>query len=88
MNTEQISAGILEFLQSLTGSTDLTSTTDLQESGLIDSLTMMDLLVFIESEFDVRLGFEDLRPEIFASVTTLSALISERSGGPDQQKAA
>ena len=88
MSTENISTKLTEFLSTLTGNSDLTVDTDLQESGVIDSLTMMDLLVFIESEFELRLGFEDLRPEVFASVRTLSTFIGEKTGDEDQQQAA
>ena len=39
---------------------------------------MMDLLVFIETEFGVRLDFGDLTPEVFRSPATLSQLIQSR----------
>ena len=49
----------------MTGNFNLDATTDLHGSGATDSLTMMDLLVFIESEFRLRLEFTDLTPETF-----------------------
>jgi acyl carrier protein len=88
MSNQNVSQQVLEFLTSVTGETDLTLTSDLQESGIIDSLTMMDLLVFVESQFQVRLGFADLRPEVFASIETLSALIVEKQQGSERQQAA
>ena len=65
---------IAEFLTSVTGQ-EIHADTNLQDSNLIDSLTMMDLLVFFESEFGVRLDFEDLTPEFFQSPATISRLL-------------
>ena len=72
-----IQSKIVQFLANATGQS-VDATTDLQSSELIDSLTMMDLLVYIESEFGVRLDFEDLTPEAFQSPVTLSRLIESR----------
>lgn len=76
---------LVEFLNSVTGQT-ITDSTELIDSGLLDSLTMMDLLVFVESDFDVRLDFQDIRPDLFKNPTTISQLIAERQA--EQKKAA
>ena len=76
---------LVEFLNSVTGQT-ITDSTELIYSGLLDSLTMMDLLVFVESDFDVRLDFQDIRPDLFKNPATISQLISERRA--EQKKAA
>lgn len=77
MSTTHIQANIVQFLANATGQA-VDATTDLQSTELIDSLTMMDLLVYIESDFGVRLDFEDLTPEAFQSPMTLSRLIESR----------
>ncbi|MFK7777421.1 MAG: acyl carrier protein [Gimesia sp.] len=69
---------LVEFLQSVTGQQNLTATTDLIDSGLLDSLTMMDLLVFVESEFQLRLDFQDITPEFFKNSSTITELIISR----------
>ena len=71
---------LVEFLISITGQTSIIGETELQESGIIDSLTMMDLLVFIENEFNVRLDFSDLTPEVFYSPGTVAQLVETRFG--------
>lgn len=76
---------LVEFLNSITGQT-ITDSTELIDSGLLDSLTMMDLLVFVESDFEVRLDFQDIRPDLFKNPATISQLIAERQA--EQKKAA
>ena len=76
---------LVEFLNSVTGQT-ITDSTELIDSGLLDSLTMMDLLVFVESDFEVRLDFQDIRPDLFKNPATISQLIAERQA--EQKKTA
>lgn len=76
---------LVEFLCSITGQT-VSASTELIDSGLLDSLTMMDLLVFVESEFEVRLDFQDIKPDLFRNTQTLASLIAERQA--EQKKAA
>lgn len=47
----------------------------LLESGIIDSLGIMTLLSFIEENFSIQIQGEDLIPENFASILTISALV-------------
>jgi acyl carrier protein len=48
-------------------------------SGLIDSLGIMQLASFVESQFSVRVPDTDLIPDNFDSVTRLAAYV-ERKG--------
>ena len=45
------------------------------ESGIIDSLGIMTLLVFMEEKFSLQIPSEDLVPENFDSITAISNLI-------------
>jgi acyl carrier protein len=47
----------------------------LVESGIIDSLGIMSLLSFLEERFSIQIQSEDLNPENFATVSTLTALV-------------
>lgn len=69
---------LVEFLQSVTGQQEINVTTELINSGVLDSLTMMDLLVFVESEFQLRLDFQDITPELFENAGTIAELIVKR----------
>jgi acyl carrier protein len=77
---DDIQQEVIQFLSTVTGLSSIDAETDLESSGIIDSLTMMDLLVFVETKFGVRLDFDDLTPESFHSPATLSRLISMRIG--------
>jgi acyl carrier protein len=47
-------------------------------SGLIDSFHLIDLALFIEDQFHVRIDDTELNASTFDSLAELSALISER----------
>lgn len=73
---------LVKFLKALTGQDGIQSNTDLIEAGIADSLTMMDLLVFIETEVGIRLDFTDLTPEIFRTPATIAGHLTERLAAP------
>lgn len=74
-----IEKSLIEFLCETTGQDDISPATDLLESGLVDSLMMMDLIVFVETEFSTVLEFSDLTPETFQTPKTIAQLVSTRS---------
>jgi acyl carrier protein len=78
MDTRTIQDRLVEFLGTLTGRETFSEDTDLFAAGVTDSLTMMDFLVFIESEYRIRLGFGDLTPDVFRTPKTVAQLISDR----------
>lgn len=88
MSIDSIQQKLVTFLQTVTGNTALDVVTDLHACGATDSLTMMDLLVFIESEYRLRLEFGDLTPEAFSTVQSLSRLIAARIAQPPSSFAA
>ncbi len=47
-------------------------------SGLIDSFSLMDLALFIEDTFSVRVEDTELNAETFDNLTQLAALIASR----------
>lgn len=53
--------------------------TELVESGHIDSLAILDLVVFVEERFGVQLTADDLNPQNLASVAALASLVASRS---------
>lgn len=50
----------------------------LVESGIIDSLGIMKLVDFIEREFRVKIGDEDLIPENFETLDDIANLLSSK----------
>ena len=48
----------------------------LLETGILDSLRMMKLVAFIENEFKIEIGDEDLIPSNFETLSSITELIS------------
>jgi len=49
------------------------------ESGMIDSLGILDLVHFLEEEFLVTVADEDLQPENFQSLEAVTEFVRSRS---------
>jgi acyl carrier protein len=59
------------------------SETDLIDAGVLDSLTLVELLFQIEREFSVSIPLDDLELESFTSIRRISDLIVSMNGhGP------
>jgi acyl carrier protein len=55
--------------------------TDLVESGLLDSLTLVELFLSLEREFGVRISLEDFEVDDFRSITSIAQFVA-RQGVP------
>jgi acyl carrier protein len=64
----------------------LSNDTSLLEEGILDSLNLLRLVVFLEERFNITVGEADLLPENFASVNTICAYLRARE--PGKQEAA
>ena len=60
---------------------ELTDSEPLIESGVIDSLGIMSLLGFLEENFAIQISGDDLVPDNFASISTISEFVALKSGG-------
>jgi acyl carrier protein len=54
--------------------------TALLEKGILDSLGILDVVSFLESEFSIAVIDDELVPENFESLGTLSAFILRKTG--------
>ena len=52
----------------------------LLSSGVIDSFSLMDLALFVEDQFGVRIDDTELNAETFNTLEELANLIAERQG--------
>jgi len=59
----------------------LSNETSLLEEGILDSLSLLRLVVFLEERFQITVGEADLLPENFASVNTICAYLRARQPG-------
>lgn len=53
---------------------------DLVESGLLDSLGMVELLLAIEEEFGLKVDVEDLDLDVLRSVEQIARFVEDRRG--------
>ena len=61
----------------------LTAETALVESGILDSLSLLQLVVFLEERFGITVGDADLLPENFSSVNAICAYLRSREAGKE-----
>lgn len=60
--------------------------TDLFDTGLLDSLSFVELLSRIEARFGMKVSLEDLEIDHFRSVARIAAFVRERgSNGAGQE---
>ena len=58
--------------------------TDLFESGLLDSLAFVDLLVQLEREFGTTIALDDLEVDNFRSIDRIASFVATRAAVPDR----
>lgn len=60
------------------GTGAVTAETGLIEAGLLDSIGLVGLIQFIESEFDLQIPDADLNPELFETPASVAHYIVRR----------
>ncbi|MEM7201451.1 MAG: phosphopantetheine-binding protein [Planctomycetota bacterium] len=50
------------------------------ESGLLDSLSMVNLVMALQEQYEVSLDINDMNEVSFASAAAIAALVAERRG--------
>lgn len=56
----------------------------LLKNGLIDSLGILEVVTFLENEFGITLTDEELLPENFESVSSLSNFVQQKRNGTSE----
>ena len=56
----------------------------LLESGLIDSLGILDLVGFLEEKFAIQVTDDELVPENFQNIDQLAAFVSQKKNGAQE----
>lgn len=59
----------------------LSNEASLLEGGILDSLSLLRLVVFLEGRFEITVGEADLLPENFDSVQAICAYVQGREPG-------
>lgn len=86
-NIEEIEAAVLEFVQQAVHPA-VERDTLLLADGLLDSFIAVELLAFLEGEFDLRIESDAIVPEDLTNVRSISRLVvrtREASGAPQAE---
>src|SRR5712692_481815 len=76
--TEQIRSFLLEKFP-LARKRGLKNGDKLLESGILDSLGVLDLVSFVEQEFAIQMSDEELVPDNFQTIDQLAAFVRTKS---------
>ncbi|MEV5176578.1 phosphopantetheine-binding protein [Streptomyces flaveolus] len=68
------------FLGRFFGEHPLADDDDIFATGLVNSLFVMQLVLFVEGEFGMTVADEDLEMENFQSIDAIDALVRRRAG--------
>lgn len=58
---------------------NLTDDTELKESGILDSLSTLKLVTFLEEQFKIELEASDLDPSNLSSVANIATLVAAKT---------
>lgn len=53
--------------------------TDLMESGLLDSLSLVEMMAGLEEEFGIKISFDEIELDNFRSVARIAEFVSQQS---------
>jgi acyl carrier protein len=60
--------------------------TDLQQIGVLDSFSTLDLVSFLDETFHVQIDPSDINSETFRTISTIASLILEKLGPEGSQQ--
>ncbi len=83
MTKDEILAMTKSFVGRFVRNTDIGDDHDLFASGLVNSLFAMQLVLFVEKEFQFKVENEDLDYENFKSLNAITGFISRKVGIED-----
>lgn len=83
MSAESTSGRIRHFILNqfpLARQRDIDDEDPLLRTGIIDSLGILEVVVFIESEFGITIADEEMVPESFESIATMTRFVDGKCG--------
>jgi D-alanine--poly(phosphoribitol) ligase subunit 2 len=89
----QIRQAVMDFLLGLAPNDEakgkLNDKTELMNSGVLDSFGVVQLILFVEEKFGIRIPDNEIGPDLFASATSISDYIEARrpAGVPSMREA-
>ena len=77
---KQLEADIVQFVQARGARyAEVTLRTDLLESGLLDSLLLMDLIFHIEEAYGIRFDTDHVNPSNFRTIVDIVSFVLEQA---------
>lgn len=68
---------VKEILQTNYPEIDFEASTELIDDGILDSLTLVGIISALSMEFGIMLPYEDIIPENFNSIDTITQLVQK-----------
>ena len=65
----------------MTGQGEVNGQESLINGGIIDSLGILDLITFLEEQFEITVTNEDLTPNNFETIALIASFVSAKSNG-------
>ena len=62
----------------------VTDSDNLLESGVIDSLGVLELVTFLQQEFSLQVDDDELKPENFQSIQSIAQFVEQRRQLPQE----
>lgn len=78
---DQIKETILAFLKKETKCKNLDDDMDLMKSGMVTSLFALQIVMFVEKTFHIKLSRKDINAENFRTVNRITALVQRLKEG-------
>lgn len=80
-NTAKIKQFIVDEFMPDVSAEELDSDFDLQTGGVVDSLGLLKVVAWLESEFDIAVDESELGPESFRTVNAINEYIEKADAG-------
>ena len=77
---EEVAGRLRQFLSRYCRNQDLRDEDDIFALGFVNSLVAMQLVLFVEKEFSVRVENDDLDLANFRSISAISSLVARNRG--------
>ena len=73
-----VETAVMEFLAEIPTDRPISRETELMEQGILDSTSLVRLILFLESRFRILIDDSEIAPESFASVAAIGAFVQRK----------
>jgi acyl carrier protein len=80
-NPNAVKAAVRDFINRSINIDTLGDDENLFESGIVNSLFAVQLMTFVERQFGIEIGMDDLEIENFKSIAATAAFVARKSAG-------